>query len=71
MQKGIYVYRVNLLIYATSGDHALLAYQSVETTIKDMQVKANETELMRISEPWETKNRIGSRLRNITRRLPA
>ena len=46
MQNDTYVYRVNLLIYATSGDQALLAYQSVEIAIKDMQAKANETELM-------------------------
>lgn len=46
MQNDTYVYRVNLLIYATSGDQALLEYQSVENAIKEMQAKANETELM-------------------------
>lgn len=46
MQNDTYVYRVNLLIYATSGDQAFFEHQSVETAIKDMQAKANETELM-------------------------
>lgn len=37
-----------MLVYATSGNQALLEYQSVETAIRDIQAKANATELMSI-----------------------
>lgn len=35
-----------MLVYATSGDQMMLEFQSVENAIKEMQAKANETELM-------------------------
>ena len=36
-----------MLVYATSGDQALLEYQSVETAIRDIQAKANATDMRR------------------------
>lgn len=35
-----------MLVYATSGDQAMLEYQSVENAIKEIQAKANDAELM-------------------------